>query len=278
MKKLAIAILLIASSLSAQVQIAKGVQIGGTATGSSFTLNTLSGAVTISVGSGLSLTTTGNNIVINLTAPVVPLTITSFTGGQAGEIGQSFVNPAFSATYSGTPTGANITNTDSIDSPHALTTPFTSATLAGTFTHTSIATTTFTLHATDGTNNPTATQTFTWQPRIFNGTGTSGGATGATASGTSAVLVGDTGTLPSAQLGAETVGTTFVYTGLTGQFIYMLLIGGSHTFVDANTGFPFALNAPTAITFVNQYGASISMFLYQSVNPLTGAFSPRVAT
>jgi hypothetical protein len=92
------------------------------------------------------------------------------------------------------------------------------------------------------------------------------------------VLVGDTGTLTSAQLGAETVGTTFVLTGLSSQYVYMLLIGSSHTFIDANTGFPFAVNSPTHITFINQYGVSVSMYLYQSTNALSGSFSPRVAS
>lgn len=239
-------------------------------------LNALTGALTIAVGAGLSISASGSTITISI---ATAFSITSFTG-QSGavETGFSFTNPSFSASYSVTPASAQITNTDGTDSPFALTAPFTSATITGTFTLAASGdTVTFTLSATQGTTQ-TASLTTTAADRIFNGIGTSGGATGATASGTSAVLVGDTGTLPSFQLGAETVGTTFVYTGLTGQYIYMLLIGGSHTFVDANTGFPFAVNAPTSITFVNQYGASIPMFLYQSINPLIGAFSPRVAT
>lgn len=237
-----------------------------------------SGALEVVAGSGITVTLVGNQIVISASAPATPLTITGFAGGQAGELGQSFVNPAFTASYTGTPTSANISNTDSIDSPHSLTTPFTSATLAGTFVHTAVATTTFTLHATDGVTSPTATQAITWEPRIFSGVGAAGGATGATASGTSAVLVGDTGTLASAGLGAEVVGQVFPFTGLTGQFIYLLLIGGSHTFIDANTGFPFAFNAPIAVSFTNQYGAVPGMYLYGCPNGLYGNFSPKVST
>lgn len=236
--------------------------------------------LTIAAGTGITITQSGTTITISAASTPPPMTISSFTSGAIVnvELGFSIVNPAFVASYVGTPTSANITNTDSIDSPHTLTTPFTSATLAGTFVHTTATTTTFTLHASDGTNHPTADISAEWLPRIFSGTGTSGGATGATASGTSAVLVGDTGALPSAGLGAETVGTTFVYTGLTGQYVYMLLIGGSHTFVDANTGFPFSIIAPVSVSFTNQNGVVVSMWLYQSTNPLTGSFSPRVAS
>jgi hypothetical protein len=248
------------------------------ASGGVVSLNSLSGVLTLAVGTGLTISQSGSTITINLSAPTTPLTISSFSGGGSYELGYSLVNPAFTASYSGGPaTSANITNTDAIASPTTLTTPFTSGTVTGTFTHSTVTTTTFTLHASDGTNNPTATASATWNPRIFSGTGAAGGATGATASGTSAVLVGDTGTLPSFQLGAETVGTTFPFTGLTGQYVYMLLTGAGHTFIDANTGFPFAVTSLT-ITFTNQYGAAFSMTFYISINPLTGAFSPRVAT
>jgi hypothetical protein len=202
--------------------------------------------------------------------------ILSFTGIAASlELGAMLVNPTWAATYSELPASANITNTDGIDSPLVLTTPFASGAITGTFTKTTAASTTFTLSATQGSTQ-TAMQVVNWNPRIFSGTGTSGGATGATASGTSAVLVGDTGTLPSAGLGAETVGQTFVFTGLTGEYIYLILTGGSHTFVDANTGFPFAMNAPVSITFTNVNGVNVNMFIYQCPNGLFGNYSPRI--
>lgn len=210
----------------------------------------------------------------------VPFSIASFTGAQAGELGQSFVNPAFAATYSATPASAQIANTDGIDSPHVLTTPFTSATLSGTFSHSSIATTTFTLSATQGTTQ-TATQSFTWQPRIFAGLGAPGATSTVTASGTTAVL-STSDVLASAGLGAETVGQALGSYEPSAQNIYLLLTGSSHTFTDACTGFPLPFNAPIAVSFVNQYGVTVSMFLYASTNPLTFtggcAFTPRVAS
>ena len=225
----------------------------------------------LSAGTNITITgagTSGSPYVISATSGG-PLTIASFSGCSNQELGFSISNPAYSASYSGTPTSANITNTESIDSPHALTTPFTAVTLSGTFVHTTTTTTTFTLHASDGTSSPTATCNSTWNPRIFSGTGASGTATSATASGTTAVLVGDTGTLPSAQLGAETVGTTFVF-NLTGNYFYMLLVGGSHTF-NVN-GFPATL-ASTPVSFVNANGVTVSMNLYVGPTFGTGTYT-----
>jgi hypothetical protein len=203
-------------------------------------------------------------------------TITSFTGGQAGELGQSFVNPTFAATYSATPSSASITNTDNISSPTNLTTPFTAATISGTFSHSTAATTTFTLTAT-GATTQTANQTFTWKPRIFGGLGASGASSTVTAAGTNAVL-SNGASLPSVQLGAETVGQTFGPYSPSAQCVYLLLTSGSHTFTDNITGFPFAFNAPTAVSFVNQYGTAVTMYLYQSTNSLTGTFQPKIAS
>jgi hypothetical protein len=228
-------------------------------------LSALTGAVTLAAGAGISLSIVGNTITISLG---VTFSITSFTGGSTVEIGTSITNPTFNATYSATPANANITNTEGIDSPQALTSPFTSGTIIGTFVHTAIETTTFTLSATNGTTQ-TATQSIAWEPRIFSGVGTSGGATGATASGTSAVLIGTTGTLPSAGLGVETVGKTFVF-NLTGNFFYMLLVNSGHTF-NVN-GLPATL-ASTPVTFVNAVGVTIAMNLYVGPTFGTGTFT-----
>jgi hypothetical protein len=228
-------------------------------------------------GTGILVTGTGtltNPYVVSL---ATGFTITSFTGGQAGELGQSFVNPSFAATYSSSPTSASITNTDNINSPHALSTPFTSATLSGTFVHTSSGSTVFTLTASNGVTQSTATQLFTWAERIFAGLGAAGATSSVTAAGTTAVL-STSDILPSAGLGVEDVGQTFGPFSPSGQAIYLLLNGGAHTFTDAITGFPFAMNAPLTVTFTNQYGVVLTMYLYQSTNALTGTFEPKVAS
>jgi hypothetical protein len=236
-------------------------------------INDLTGAITLAVGSGLALNISGNTITLSLTTA---FSITSFTGGSLVELGTSVVNPVFNATYSTTPASAQITNTESIDSPLALSTPFTTGTVTGTFVHSSIATTTFTLSATQGSTQ-TATQQIVWQPAIFGGVGAIGATSSVTASGTTAVL-STSDALPRTQLGAESVGESFGPYTCSGQCVYLLLLGGSHTFIDAGTGFPFAFNAPISVSFVNAHGVTVSMWLYQSTNPLTGTFTPKVAS
>jgi hypothetical protein len=204
-------------------------------------------------------------------------TINSFTGCAGSlELGQTVTNPTCVATYTGVPSSANITNTDSIDSPLVLSSPFTTGTIVGSFHHSAIATTTVTLTAT-GASTQTATQQYTWQPRIFGGVGTAGATSTVTASDTTAVL-STSDALPSAGLGAETVGQTFGPYTPSAQNVYLLLLGGSHTFIDAGTGFPFAFNPPITVTFVNEFGVTVTMYLYQSTNPLYGTYTPKVAS
>lgn len=247
---------------------------GGASSVGVASLNTLTGALSIVCSTGLTCTTTGSTITIGTTSVFA---INSFTGcGGSLELGASVTNPTCSATYTATPSSANITNTDSIDSPLTLSSPFASGTIVGTFTHSSVHTTTVTLTAVGGSTQ-TATQTYTWNPRIFCGDGSAGATSTVTAVGTSAVL-STSDVIPSAGLGAEQVGQIVCSISPSGQSVYLLLTGGTHTFVDNNTGFPFAFNAPTAVTFVNINGVSISMFLYQSTNVLTGTFAPKVTS
>lgn len=238
-----------------------------------------SGVTSIAVGPGLTCTPLVGGVCTGAVTIYLnaSFAITSFTGCSGSlELGQGVTNPTCSATYSGSPTSANITNTDSIDSPLNLSSPYTSGTIIGTFSHSTVTTTTLTLTAI-GTSTQTATQSYSWNPRIFAGLGGSG-ATAATASGTNAVLNASAGTIPSAGLGAEVVGQTFGPFTASGQNVYLLLMGGSHTFIDTGTGFPFAFNAPIPITFVNQFGVSVTMYLYQSTNSLTGTFTPKVTS
>lgn len=222
----------------------------------------LTGAVIIACGTGLSCTQSGQTITIGLGTV---FTINSFTGCSTVELGTSIVNPAFAATYSTTPGSAQITNTEGISSPTTLVSPFTSGTVLGTFVHTAIATTTFTLTATQGTTQ-TKTCSDSWQPAIFGGVGTAGATSSVYASGTTAVLsTGDA--LARLQLGAETVGETFGPFSPSGQVIYLLLTGGSHTFIDVATGAPFAMAASIPVSFINAQGVTITMYLYGSLYP-----------
>ena len=238
--------------------------VGGGGSSGVASLNTLTGPLTLTI-QGYTCTPSGTTLGCTETAGIA---ITSFTGCSGSEeLGQTVSSPTCTVTYTGSPTSAIITNTDSVDSPLTLSSPYTSGTITGSFSHSAITTTTVTVTAQPG--SVAATQSYTWNPRIFSGTGATGNATGATASGTSAVLVGDTGTLPSAGLGAETVGSTFNFT-LSGNYFYMLLIGGSHTF-DVN-GFPATLTS-IPVTFVNEFGVTVTMHLYVGPTFGTGAYS-----
>ena len=235
----------------------------------------------VTAGAGILVTGAGtlsNPYVVSL---YVTLAITSFTGGLSAELGQSIVNPVFGAAYSNAPTSANITNTDAINSPFVLTTPFTAATIVGTFTHSVTATTTFILTATDGVTTPTSTQTITWRVRIFGGVGATGATSNVLANGTNAVL-SNSSVMSSVQLGPEVVGTNFGPFTPAAQSIYLLLTASAHTFTDdatrGGTGFPIPFNAPLTVTFVNQYSQTMTLYLYSSTNTLTGTFYPKVLT
>lgn len=203
-------------------------------------------------------------------------TITSFSGGSTVEIGATVTNPAFTASYSSLPTSAQITNTDSIDSPLVLTTPFTSGTVVGAFRKTAATSTTFTLTAI-GTATQTANQSINWQPRTFGGVGAAGATSTVTASGNNAVLstsdtINNAGLNNQSQYGPYTPNN---------QKIYILMIGGSHTFIDANTGFAIPFNTPTAVAFINQNGVSVAMFLYETTALIGNGviqFLPRVTS
>jgi hypothetical protein len=271
---------LLCSPALAQVNIqGAGIQIGGLSatTGvSSFNISgspALTNAILFACGSGLTCSQSGQTITINLSAA---FSITGFTGCSTVELGTSLVNPTFIAGYTATPASAAITNTNGASSPFNLTTPFTSGTIPATFTYTSTSSVTFTLNATSGSTQ-TASCVDYWKPAIFGGVGATGATSSVTASGTTAVL--STGTvLARAQLGAETVGQAFGPFAPSSQVIYLLLTGGSHTFIDALTGFPFAFNAPITVTYVNAQGTTVTMYLYQSTNPLYGTYQPKVTS
>ena len=201
--------------------------------------------------------------------------ITGFSGGSTVEIGATVTNPAFTASYSSLPASAHITNTDGIDSPLALTTPFTAGTVVGAFTSGVEADVTFTLTAV-GATTQTATQAIAFEPRMFAGVAAAG-ATGATASGNNADLTGVGGVLADQGLTDNPVGSTYVVSPAA-QKIYLLLTGGAHTFKDTVSGFPFPFNAPSPIAFVNQNGATVPMYLYESTNIVSATFDIQVVT
>ena len=208
-------------------------------------------------------------------------TITSFTGGSTVEVGATVTNPAFTASYSTPASSANITNTDNIDSPLVLITPFTSGTVVGSFTHPTITSVTFTLNATAAVTK-TATQAINFFGRSFSGVG-GAGASSATASSTNATLVGASGTLTGTSsfggLFSSIVGQSFGSLTPSSQKIYILTphTGSAHVFHDQN-GFGFPFNAPTTFSFTNINGSVLSYDLYESTNSLSTNFTLTVVS
>lgn len=202
---------------------------------------------------------------------IKPAFTLSLSGGQTLEIGQSVVNPTFTASYNQTPSAASLTNTANINSPFTLVSPFTSAALTGTFTESTASSVSFTLSATSGTITKTTGTSFQWLPRNWGGVGAAG-ATSATTSGTTAKL-STSDVLQSVGLTSSNAGHVYGPFSASSQKVYLLLSDGNHTFKDNSTGFAFLFNTPTTLSVVNQYGATVTMYLYESTNVLTGSFS-----
>ena len=189
--------------------------------------------------------------------------ITSFSGGSTVEVGATVTNPSFTASYSTAASSAIITNDDAQDTPHSLTTPFTSATITGAFHKTSATSITFHLQAVAATTKD-AYDYITFLARSFAGIGTAG-ATSATASVDTAVLVGASGTLANEGLKSTDIGSTTASLSPTAQKIYYMCphTATAHSFHDQN-GFSFPMNAPTTFSFTNQNGAVLSYDLYEA--------------
>lgn len=203
--------------------------------------------------------------------------ITSFTGGSNVEVGTSVINPSFNASYSSPATSAQITNTDNIDSPLILSSPFTSGTVIGTFVHNNVTSVVFTLQAVAATTK-TATTNINYYARSFVGIGTAN-ATGATASGNNAILTGASGTLNNNGIQSTVIGLTTSTLSPSSQKIYFLCVHTTtpHQFKDQN-GFSFAMNSPTVFSFTNQNGSVLSYDLYESTNLLSTSFTLTVVS
>ena len=189
---------------------------------------------------------------------------------ETGYPGISSAGGSISYTNPTVPTSASVsdgTNTVS------LTTPFTSWTLSHSYT----SNTTFTLTALGNGQTITPTAQILFEPRSFGGVGAAGATSTVTASGTTAVL-SNGAVLASAGLSNSNVGQTFGPYSPSGQKVYLLILGGTHTFKDATTGFAFAFNTPTAVTFSNANGVAVTMYLYESTSLLTGTFSVLVVS
>jgi hypothetical protein len=272
------------------------IQIGGTsATSGSFTAGgDLSGTSTDQIVTGLytnplaSTTPSQSDVPVwdtslshysirQLTADDIGagFTINGFSGGSTVEIGATVTNPAFTASYSHTPNSAQITNTDGIDSPLVLSSPYTSGTVVGSFDHNSQATVTFTLTAIY-TSTKTATSPINWYPRSFAGVGAPGATSTVTAHAGNTAQLSTGDILANEGLLSTFVGQSVSFTA-SSQNLYFLLVGGSHSFTDNSNQNPFPFNSPTPVSFVNQNSQTVAMYLYQSSTTLTGTYSIKVS-
>jgi hypothetical protein len=237
------------------------------------TCATSSGAVTCGISNTVS-TNCVSGICYNafglVTGP--PFTF-SFSCSASGtyEAGNATANPntcTFTSYAGGT--AASGTLTDSQSHTGTFVSPFSSGTLAYQYCTVvdGVSSQTFTGSVT-ASNGQTYSQNAGTNclPREFGGVASSG-ATGATASGTSALLTGPGTTIGTAGLGQQ--GTWGPYTA-SGQYIYILGTGNSCSFTSG--GFSFLMNSPISFTFTNQYTAPIAMYLYRSVNSQTGSFT-----
>lgn len=283
----ALLLLLLTSPLLAQVQIARGVQVGGTTNISG--ISALVGPVT---GSGAGTVTT----------------VITPTGVSAGcyTLGAQAVcfNAAGQATTVGAPFGLSISCTASATSPLevgattsnpntctfnysngspasatltdgtnnvTLGSPYTSGSLAFSYCTTGQGSTSFTFtgNAVAVTSGLTASSSrgLACSYRTWAG-GSVGVATSASTSGTNAVLNSGYGTLSSAGLGNTFVGQTFTLS-LSGQYPSLILTGGcGHTFTV--NGLPTTFSC-TPYTITNQYGASETTGIYTGPATLTGS-------
>jgi hypothetical protein len=203
--------------------------------------------------------------------------IASFTCSTCGTYENGFSVPSptnFTAAYTSAPTSANISDGTNVDT---LTTPFTSGNLA----HAYAGAATFTLTAV-GATTKTAQQSISRAPCVFGGVGAAGATATVTQTGSGQCTAGETATLSTGaalaalQLSASQAGQTFGPFNPSNQKIYLLLIGGSHTFTSG--GFAFPMNTPTAVAYVNINGSTVAMYLYESANLLSVPFSVLVAS
>jgi hypothetical protein len=187
----------------------------------------------------------------------------SVSGGTV-EVGAAITNPTVSASYSATPASASVTNTAGIDSPLALTTPFTSGTIVGSFSLDAPGSISATLTAvsTGGVTRTAGATVLTAEFATFAGP-CAPGATSATASGSSAVLNDSAGTLPRAGLYGSIVGQTFTV-DLTNNCVGILTphTATPHTWLAGS--FTFPMNAPITFSFENAEGVTSSYDFYQS--------------
>ncbi len=193
---------------------------------------------------------------------IAPAFNASLSGGGTLEVGNSVVNPAFTASYTGGPaTAATITDNDG-NPPLTLSSPFTAGTMPHTYSKTANnASVTFTLSASKGAINDTAQASYAWRPRVYYGVSSNG-------SGNSEAFIE---ALASSALASSRATSLSVNAG-SGEYIYYAYPAsyGAATFTVGGFEGGFDLISAT-ISVTNAHGVTQDYRLYRSTNPSLGS-------
>lgn len=187
---------------------------------------------------------------------IISFNFASFSGTL--EIGQSLVNPNFTASYSSPPTSATI---DDQTGAVPVIPPLTAFTISKTYTKTVInSTNTWTLAATDGVGSDTSIISCAWRPLVYYGV-----ATPPMMIDASFVI----GTIkPQGNSLASSRQRTIVYnSGVTEKLYYVFptVFGGlPSNFIDSVTGFPAGFAKTATLTITNTYAVAVSYDVWES--------------
>lgn len=262
------------SSNTAVAQVPASIVVAAGTTSLTFSVTTV--AVTtntpVSISGNYGLT---QSAILTVTAVVVTLTSLSLNpsivvGGDSSTGTVTLSGPALAA-------GAVVTlssgNTALVQVPASVTVPAGMTTATFTVTTSPIPGPGSTGINISGTYGATQTGLIELTPPpqpIWGGEGQPGATSSVTVSGTDVILsTGDT--LLGLQGTAEQIGESWTF-NTNNQCVYLLLVGGTHTFVDAN-GNTFVFNLPISCNV-----GGVPMWLYQSTYQLFGFYLVRVAS
>lgn len=187
------------------------------------------------------------------------------TGSSQVELGQTVVTPAFTATYTRTPTSSILTDNQG-NLPKDVTLTPNAFSSDNTYIFTTISTVNFTLTASPaGGPVRTGNASITWLARYYYGVGPAGSS--------SAAFIQ---TLGNSFL-ASSRNTTFTVTAGSTEKIYVAYPAsfGAATFTIG--GFTGGFLSPSTVSVTNAFGVTISYFLYESLNTNLGTTTVQVS-
>ena len=174
----------------------------------------------------------------------------TLSGGGLVEDGATVTNPAFTASYTSSPTSVTIHDTQNA-TPATVALPATSFTRTGSYAFSGLGTSkTFTLTASNGTTTVTDTAAYTTGQRVYYGAATPGTHNAAFVQALASSVV------------TTTRARTVTYTLTVGQRPYYFVPSGMSAPTAVIGGFTYTWTDLGAITVPNPQGASIAGHLY----------------